>query len=111
MKNYIYIWKIRHLSQKYILIKLSNLKNISIIILILVLSLNLLLDFSFITNRLGKEFREFTYQYLVPFKNIGNLEKKIEKLENKNRHNLAATIYVDQKNSNRKEKRNFFIGY
>ena len=84
--------------QKYILIKLSNLKNISIIILILVLSLNLLLDFSFITNRLGKEFREFAYQYLVPFKNIGNLERKIEKLESKNRQNLEATILVDQKN-------------
>ena len=75
-----------------------NLKKISIIILILVLSLNLLLDFSFITNRLGKEFREFAYQYLVPFKNIGILEKKIEKLENKNRQNLEATILVDQKN-------------
>ncbi len=86
--------------QKYILIKLSNLKKISIIILILVLSLNLLLDFSFITNRLGKDLREFAYQYLVPFKNIGNLEKKIEKLENKNRQNLEATIYVDQKNIN-----------
>ena len=77
---------------------MSNLKNISIIILILVLSLNLLLDFSFITNRLGKEFREFAYQYLVPFKNIGNLERKIEKLESKNRQNLEATILVDQKN-------------
>ena len=75
-----------------------NLKKISIIILILVLSLNLLLDFSFITNRLGKEFKEFAYQYLIPFKNIGNLEKKIEKLENKNRQNSEATILVDQKN-------------
>ena len=64
--------------QKYILIKLLNLKKISVIILILALSINLLLDFSFITNRLGKNFREFAYQYLVPFKNIGNLEKKIE---------------------------------
>jgi len=80
------------------LIKLLNLKKISIIILILVLSLNLLLDFSFITNRLGKEFREFAYQYLVPFKSIVILEKKIEKLENKNRQNLEATILVDQKN-------------
>ncbi|MDC3206755.1 PQQ-dependent sugar dehydrogenase [Pelagibacteraceae bacterium] len=75
-----------------------NLKKISVIILILALSINLLLDFSFITNRLGKEFREFAYQYLVPFKNIGNLENKIEKLENKNRQNLEATIHVDQKN-------------
>ena len=84
--------------QKYILIKLLNLKKISVIILILALSINLLLDFSFIKNRLGKEFREFAYQYLVPFKNIGNLENKIEKLENKNRQNLEATIHVDQKN-------------
>ena len=86
-----------------------NLKNISIFILILILLLNLLLDFSFITNRLGKEYREFAYEYLVPFKNIENLENKIEKLENKNRENLEATINVDQKNINDLEEniRNF----
>ena len=67
--------------QKYLLNKLFNLKNISIIVLILVLLINLLLDFSFITNRLGKDFREFTYQYVVPFKKILNLEKKIKELE------------------------------
>ncbi len=95
--------------QKYILTKLYNLKNISIFILILILLLNLLLDFSFITNRLGKEYREFAYEYLVPFKNIENLENKIEKLENKNRENLEATINVDQKNINDLEEniRNF----
>ena len=36
----------------------------------------------------------------MPFKNIGNLENKIEELENLNRQNLAATIQVDQKNIN-----------
>ena len=77
-----------------------NFKNISIIILIFVLSLNLLLDFSFITNNFGKNLREFTFKYVVPFKNIGNLEKKIEELENINRQKLAATIQVDEKNIN-----------
>ena len=77
-----------------------NLKNISIIILIFILSLNLLLDFSFVTNNFGKNLREFTFKYVVPFKNIGNLEKKIEELENINRQKLAATIQVDEKNIN-----------
>ena len=72
-----------------------NLKNIYIIILISVLTLNLLLDFSFITNMLGKDFKEFAYQNIVPFKNIGNLEKKIKDLENINRQNLSNTIQVD----------------
>ena len=100
MKNYTYIWKIRHLSQKYLLTRMFNFKNISIIILIFVLSLNLLLDFSFITNNFGKNLREFTFKYVVPFKNIGNLEKKIEELENINRQKLTATIQVDEKNIN-----------
>ncbi len=91
--------------QKYILIKLLNLKKISVIILILALSINLLLDFSFITNRLGKEFREFAYQYLVPFKNIGNLEKKIEQYENINKQNLEATVQVDETNINDLEEK------
>jgi len=91
--------------QKYILIKLLNLKKISVIILILVLSLNLLLDFSFITNSLGKEFREFAYQYLVPFKNIENLDKKIEHLENINKQNLEATVQVDETNINDLEEK------
>ena len=91
--------------QKYILIKLLNLKKISVIILILVLSLNLLLDFSFITNSLGKEFREFAYQYLVPFKNIENLDKKIENLENINKQNLEATVQVDETNINDLEEK------
>ncbi len=91
--------------QKYILIKLLNLKKISVIILILALSINLLLDFSFITNRLGKEFREFAYQYLVPFKNIGNLEKKIEQYENINKENLEATVQVDETNINDLEEK------
>ena len=82
-----------------------NLKKISVIILILVLSLNLLLDFSFVTNSLGKEFREFAYQYLVPFKNIGNLEKKIEKYENINKQNLEATVHVDETNINDLEEK------
>ena len=77
-----------------------NFKNISIIILIFVLSLNLLLDFSFVTNNFGKNLREFTFYYIVPFKNIGNLEKKIEELENINRQKLTATIQVDEKNIN-----------
>ena len=46
-----------------------NFKNISIIILIFVLLLNLLLDFSFVTNNFGKNLREFTFNYIVPFKN------------------------------------------
>ena len=100
MKNYTYIWKIRHLSPKYLLTRMFNFKNISIIILIFVLSLNLLLDFSFVTNNFGKNLREFTFNYIVPFKNIGNLEKKIEELENINRQKLAATIQVDEKNIN-----------
>ena len=91
--------------QKYILIKLLNLKKISVIILILALSINLLLDFSFITNNLGKEFREFAYQYLVPFKNIGNLEKKIEQYENINKQNLEATVQVDETNINDLEEK------
>ncbi len=91
--------------QKYILIKLLNLKKISVIILILALSINLLLDFSFITNNLGKEFREFAYQYLVPFKNIGNLEKKIEQYENINKQNLEATLQVDETNINDLEEK------
>ena len=82
-----------------------NLKKISVIILILVLSLNLLLDFSFITNSLGKEFREFAYQYLVPFKNIENLDKKIEHLENINKQNLEATVQVDETNINDLEEK------
>ena len=77
-----------------------NLKNIYIIILISVLTLNLLLDFSFITNMLGKDFKEFAYQNIVPFKNIGNLEKKIKDLENINRQNLSTTIQVDENNIN-----------
>ncbi len=105
MKNYIYIWKIRHLLQKYLLIRMFNFKNISIIILILVLSLNLLLDFSFVTNNFGKNLREFTFKYVVPYKNIGNLEKKIEEFENINRQNLVATIQVDEKNINDLEER------
>ncbi len=91
--------------QKYILIKLVNLKKISVIILILALSINLLLDFSFITNNLGKESREFAYQYLVPFKNIGNLEKKIEQYENINKQNLEATLQVDETNINDLEEK------
>ena len=82
-----------------------NLKKISVIILILALSINLLLDFSFITNNLGKEFREFAYQYLVPFKNIGNLEKKIEQYENINKQNLEATLQVDETNINDLEEK------
>ena len=77
-----------------------NLKNIYIIILISVLTLNLLLDFSFITNMLGKDFKEFAHQNIVPFKNIGNLEKKIKDLENINRQNLSTTIQVDENNIN-----------
>ena len=77
-----------------------NLKNRYIIILISVLTLNLLLDFSFITNMLGKDFKEFAYQNIVPFKNIGNLEKKIKDLENINRQNLSTTIQVDENNIN-----------
>ena len=77
-----------------------NLKNISIIILIFVLSLNLLLDFSFVTNNFGKNLREYTFKYIVPFKNIVNLENKIEELEYINRQKLAATIQVDEKNIN-----------
>ena len=77
-----------------------NFKNISIIILIFVLSLNLLLDFSFITNNFGKDLREFTFKYIVPFKNIVNLEKKIKELDNINSQNLEATIQVDEKNIN-----------
>ncbi len=98
MENYTYIWKIRHLLQKYRLIRMFNFKNISIIVLIFVLLLNLLLDFSFVTNNFGKNLREFTFNYIVPFKNIGNLEKKIEELENINRQKLTATIQVDEKN-------------
>ena len=77
-----------------------NLKKISIIFLILVLLFNLLLDFSFVTNYLGKDFKEFAYKFVVPFKNIGNLEKKIEELEYINTQNLEVTIHVDQKNIN-----------
>ena len=91
--------------QKYLLNKLFNLKNISIIVLILALLINLLLDFSFVTNRLGKDFREFTYQYVVPFKNILNLEKKIGELENINKQNLEATIQIDEKNINDLEEK------
>ena len=65
----------------------------------------MLLDFSFITNNLGKEFREFAYQYLVPFKNIGNLEKKIEQYENINKQNLEATVQVDETNINDLEEK------
>ena len=65
----------------------------------------MLLDFSFITNNLGKEFREFAYQYLVPFKNIGNLEKKIEQYENINKQNLEATLQVDETNINALEEK------
>ena len=82
-----------------------NLKNISIIVLILALLINLLLDFSFVTNRLGKDFREFAYQYVVPFKNILNLEKKIGELENINKQNLEATIQIDEKNINDLEEK------
>ena len=91
--------------QKYLLNKLFNLKNISIIVLILALLINLLLDFSFVTNRLGKDFREFAYQYVVPFKNILNLEKKIGELENINKQNLEATIQIDEKNINDLEEK------
>ena len=77
-----------------------KLKNISIFVIIFFLSLNLLLDFSFITNQLGKDLRELTYKYIVPFKNIGNLENKIEELENINSQNLSATIQVDENNIN-----------
>ena len=56
--------------------------------------------FSFITNQLGKDLRELTYKYIVPFKNTGNLENKIEELENINSQNLSATIQVDENNIN-----------
>ena len=49
---------------------------------------------------LGKDFKEFAYQNIVPFKNIGNLEKKIKDLENINRQNLSTTIQVDENNIN-----------
>ena len=90
--------------QRYQLIRMFKLKNISIFVIIFFLSLNLLLDFSFITNQLGKDLRELTYKYIVPFKNTGNLENKIEELENINSQNLSATIQVDENNINDLEK-------
>ena len=80
--------------------KIKFIKNFLLFVIILVLGANLLLDFSFVTNQLGKDFREFAYKYVVPFKNTGNLEKKIEELVNLNSQNLAATIQVDEKNIN-----------
>jgi len=81
------------------------IRNLILFIFFLFLVINLLLDFSFVTNRLGKDFREFTYQYVVPFKKILNLEKKIEELENMNKQNLETTIQIDEKNINDLEEK------
>jgi len=55
-----------------------KIKNIFILIVIIFLLFNLLLDFSTITNQLGKDGKEFVFKYIVPFKNTNNLEAIIE---------------------------------
>lgn len=55
-----------------------KIKNIFILIVIIFLLINLLLDFSTITNQLGKDGKEFVFKYIVPFKNTNNLEAIIE---------------------------------
>ena len=66
-----------------------KIKNIFILIVIIFLLINLLLDFSTITNQLGKNSKEFVFKYIVPFKNTNNLE---------------ATIEVNEENINELEK-------
>ena len=46
-----------------------KIKNLFIFILLIILSINLLLDFSFIKNQLGLNGGKFVSKYIVPFKN------------------------------------------
>ncbi len=97
---------------------MMKIKNLFIFILLIVLSINLLLDFSFIKNQLGLNGGKFVSKYIVPFKNtfileseievknknINLLKQKITKLENINKKNLEATIKIDQYNINNLEE-------
>ena len=57
-----------------------KIKNLFIFILIFFLFINLLLDFSIIKDQLGKKGKDFVFKYIVPFKNINDLEKSIKEL-------------------------------
>ena len=57
-----------------------KIKYLFIFILIFFLFINLLLDFSIIKDQLGKKGKDFVFKYIVPFKNINDLEKSIKEL-------------------------------
>ena len=56
-------------------------KNTIFFILLIILGLNFLLDFSFIYNQFGTNSNKFIAEYLIAHKNTNNLEKKIKELK------------------------------
>ena len=73
---------LRHLrhrkSQKFIsLITWISIGGVAVGVMALIIVIAVMSGF-------GKDLREFTFKYIVPFKNIGNLDKKIKELDNIN---------------------------
>ena len=58
-----------------------TIRNLIIFIFFLFLVTNFLLDFSVITDQLGKNGKQLISKYLIPHKNTINLENEIEELK------------------------------
>ena len=60
---------------------MKTIRNTIFFIFFIILSLNLLLDFSFTYDLFGKNGKDFIAKYLTPHKNTNNLENEIKKLK------------------------------
>ncbi len=57
------------------------IRNLILLIIFAFLLINFLLDFSLISDQFGKNGKQFISKYLIPHKNIINLENEIGELK------------------------------